>query len=405
MMILLLISAFLAALTAASPFPQGGTITRQPPKWRLNPYLEYTSYCTSTSTRLWTQEAIPTPPPDVITVTRYRKVTKKLVHKAVDCGPCAYIDVVERVTDFDHPHPGYIGPTDFKYVTKTLKTTITFTHVHCSGWKVPPPRMQDAKKKRELGAGGDEMMEYVDFDNDAGVITQGGEDCTARVLQVPKLNIGPTRTIFTTTTTTDRIVNCGTCTNHSPIPIPLGVPPVAVFSATVTAVEPYTETELVCGTSTTTSPSSAKPATATTTTITTTASAPYTLTKESIITVTVTRASAESIATTAPAATTAFPAALQGIVSHTDNPFGTILPDCVLTYALQAERQGSTKTVYTSTVTHTKQRVCGQCALVWWSETSEPTVTSFVKTVTKKKPKVETVLVCAEDKPKRAAMS
>ncbi|EHK49102.1 uncharacterized protein TrAtP1_000303 [Trichoderma atroviride] len=295
-----LVAAGLASIAAANPLPQagpsgGGTITRPPPRWRLNPYPEYTSYCTSTSTRIWKQEPIPMPPPDVITVTRYKKLEQELVHKALDCGGCAYLELAMHVTKFDHPHPGYIGPTDFKYVTKELKSTITYTHVHCSGWKVPPPRHQDAKKREIGGGAADELMEYVDFENDSGVLFQGDGDCTARVLQVPKLNIGPTRTIFTTTTTTDRIVNCGTCTNNSPIPIPLGVPPVAVFKTTITAVEPYTETELVCGTPTT-STSIEEPAKATATT-----SAINTITKESITTVTVTKASAESIAAAASA--------------------------------------------------------------------------------------------------------
>lgn len=392
-----LLAAGLASVAAANPLPQrgpsgGGTITRPPP-FLLNPYPEYTSYCTSTSTKIWTQQSIPMPPPDVITITRYKKLESELVHKAVDCGPgCAYVELAMHVTNFDHPHLGYIGPTGFKYVTKELKSTITYTHVHCSGWKVPPPRFQDAKK-RELGGGAaDELMEYVDFENDSGVLVDGGENCTARVLQVPKLNIGPTRTIFTTTTTTDRIVNCGTCTNNSPIPIPLGVPPVAVFKTTVTAVEPYTETELVCGTPTT-STSIEGPAKATATT-----SIINTITKESITTVTVTKASAESIAAAVSATTASSQDTVQGIVSHTDIPVGTILPDCVLTYALQADLQGSTKTVYTSTITHTKHRACGQCALVWWQEPSEPTITSFVETVTKKGAKTETVLVCTEDK-------
>ncbi|KAL7902630.1 hypothetical protein HDV63DRAFT_24536 [Trichoderma sp. SZMC 28014] len=396
-----LLAAGLASIAAANPLPQsgysgGGTITRPPP-FRLNPYPEYTSYCTSTTTKIWTQQPIPMPPPDAITVTLYKKLESELVHKAVDCGPgCAYLELAEHVTVFDHPHLGYHGPTGFRYVTKKLKSTITYTHVHCSGWKIPPPIFQDAKK-RELGGGAaDELMEYADFENDSGVLLDGGEDCTARVLQVPKLNIGPTRTIFTTTTTTDRIVNCGTCTNNSPIPIPLGVPPVAVFKTTITAVEPYTETELVCGTPTT-STSIEEPAKAT---ATTTTSVPYTITKESITTITVTKASAESIAgvVSASATTASSQDKVLSIVSHTDIPVGTILPDCVLTYALQADHQGSTKTVYTSTVTQTKHRACGQCALVWWQEPSEPTVTSFVETVTKKGAKTETVLVCSEDK-------
>ncbi|KAM0257866.1 hypothetical protein ACHAQJ_004170 [Trichoderma viride] len=109
----------------------------------------------------------------------------------------------------------------------------------------------ESDRKRDL-EGVNKVVDLVkfEFDDDADTRVffqgQGSENCTARVLQVPKLNLGPTRTIFTTTTTASRIVNCGTCTNASPVPIPLGVPPVAIFHTTVTATEPFTATELVC---------------------------------------------------------------------------------------------------------------------------------------------------------------
>jgi hypothetical protein len=226
----------------------------------------------------------------------------------------------------------------------------------------------------------DEVMDFVEFDDDAGVLFQGdeNENCTARVFQVPKINLGPTRTIFTTTTTASRIVNCGTCTNASPIPIPLGVPPVAIFKTTVTATEPFTATELVCGT--TTDVLSQVP-------------------KQSATTLAPTKASPQSVAAAiTTTAATLSQASLQNIVASTDIPSGTFMPDCVLSYALQADRLDSTSTVYTSTVTRTIHRACGPCALVWWTAPPhEPTVTSFVKTVTKKGPKTETVLICSDD--------
>ncbi|KAL7795157.1 hypothetical protein V8C37DRAFT_45459 [Trichoderma ceciliae] len=300
------------------------------------------------------------------------------IKPALIVGALAYITVGNPLPQWGHPwseHTSYCT-TSFEVVTAAERAT--FARKYCSGFSKLPLEASDRRRNvRRL----DEAMDFVDFDDDAGVLFQGdeddGENCTARVFQVPKINLGPTRTVFTTTTTASRIVDCGTCTNASPIPIPLGVPPVAIFKTTVTAKEPYTETELVCGATT---------------------NAPSEITKEGVVTVNISEASPRMVVATA-ATTTAAPSQVsaQSIVASTDFPSGIVVPDCVLSYALQLDRLDLTSTVYTSTVTRTSHRACGPCALVWWTAPHEHTITSFVKTVTKKEPKVVTALACSDD--------
>ncbi|RFU76808.1 hypothetical protein TARUN_5394 [Trichoderma arundinaceum] len=346
----------LACVTAANPLPQNV---------RVDPLPDITAYCTSTSFVNLLPQATPTAP-TVVTVTRHTVAV--LEQTAVDCGGCAHLEVRKRVPDFDHAHANHPLPTSFETVVAAEPTTLT--RKYCSGFSKLPPREPD---RRRVVGGMDELMDFVQFDDDTGMLFQGdeGENCTARVLQVPKINLGPTRTVFTTTKTTSRVVNCGTCTNASPVPIPLGVPPVAIFTTTITAKEPFTETELVCGNTTST---------------------PSEVVKHSIVTVTVSPASAPNVA----AATTPSEASVPSIVTSTDFPKGVPTPDCFLTYALQPDRLDSISSVFTSTVTHTSRRVCGPCALIWWTAPYDHTITSFSKTVTKKEPMTETALACED---------
>ncbi|KAH6610136.1 hypothetical protein Trco_000156 [Trichoderma cornu-damae] len=340
----MVLSIKLALLMGALPlFAAGNPLPQRP---------EFASYCTSTSFATLLPRATPALPA-VVTVTRHTAAVLEQVE--VDCGGCAFLEVAKVTVDAGGPLP-----TSFETVTAAGPTT--FTRKYCSGFSRLPS--QELGRRRNVG-GVDNVLHFAESDDDSGVLLQGddGENCTARILQAPEFNLGPTRTVYTTTTTALRIVNCGACTNVSPISIPLGVPPVAVFTTTITAKEPYTDTEFVCGT-TTDAPSRATGA----------------------VTLAVNQISSQQAATPA-----------QSIVTSTDFPSGIPTPECILSYALQPDRLDSTLTVFTSTVTHTSHRVCGPCALVWWTAAHEHTVSSFVKTVTKKRPKVETALVCSDD--------
>ncbi|CAG9977929.1 unnamed protein product [Clonostachys byssicola] len=71
--------------------------------------------------------------------------------------------------------------------------------------------------------------------------------CQSVLPILPKFTFGPTRTIFTTTTTHTSTVDCGFCEDVVPVMMPLGIPPVVLFNATTTASIPYVTTEYECG--------------------------------------------------------------------------------------------------------------------------------------------------------------
>ncbi|QPH04694.1 hypothetical protein C2857_001904 [Epichloe festucae Fl1] len=71
--------------------------------------------------------------------------------------------------------------------------------------------------------------------------------CTKTIFGIPPWTAGPTRTIWTTTTTSTKYVDCGGCTAVARSYLPLGPGPVLLFTTTVTAAEPKTTSVLACG--------------------------------------------------------------------------------------------------------------------------------------------------------------
>lgn len=71
--------------------------------------------------------------------------------------------------------------------------------------------------------------------------------CTKTIFGIPPWTTGPTRTIWTTTTTSTKYVDCGGCTAVAKSFLPLGPGPVLLFTTTVTAAEPRTTSVLACG--------------------------------------------------------------------------------------------------------------------------------------------------------------
>ncbi|OAQ62207.1 hypothetical protein VFPPC_07140 [Pochonia chlamydosporia 170] len=84
--------------------------------------------------------------------------------------------------------------------------------------------------------------------------------CTTVIPILPAWTWGPTRTIWTTTTTATAHVDCGLCTAIARTYLNLGVPPVVIFNDTTTVAVPSTTTVLRCAT--TTSIATATPASA-----------------------------------------------------------------------------------------------------------------------------------------------
>ncbi|KOS22652.1 hypothetical protein ESCO_003640 [Escovopsis weberi] len=73
-----------------------------------------------------------------------------------------------------------------------------------------------------------------------------GTACTATVLALPDVHLGPTSTVFPSTSTAIRSVDCGACAAVTTSQFRVGVLPVVQFTATVTADAPATVTSFAC---------------------------------------------------------------------------------------------------------------------------------------------------------------
>ncbi|GAB0133427.1 hypothetical protein EsDP_00001837 [Epichloe bromicola] len=71
--------------------------------------------------------------------------------------------------------------------------------------------------------------------------------CTKTIFGIPPWTAGLTRTIWTTTTTSTKYVDCGGCTAVAESYFPYGPGPVLLFTTAVTAAEPKTTSVLACG--------------------------------------------------------------------------------------------------------------------------------------------------------------
>ncbi|KAG6176718.1 hypothetical protein E4U25_007403 [Claviceps purpurea] len=73
--------------------------------------------------------------------------------------------------------------------------------------------------------------------------------CTTTLYELPPFIWGPTRTIWTTTTTSTESINCGPCTAVTTAIIPDGPGPVVHFNTTITEKRPSPATAFACKTS------------------------------------------------------------------------------------------------------------------------------------------------------------
>ncbi|KAJ2906328.1 hypothetical protein MKZ38_002044 [Zalerion maritima] len=71
-------------------------------------------------------------------------------------------------------------------------------------------------------------------------------DCTAYVLSVEHFTMGPTSTMWATTTTDTMWIDCGECTDAAYFHRIGGLGPVVIYNTTVTATEPSSTTGVVC---------------------------------------------------------------------------------------------------------------------------------------------------------------
>ncbi|KAG5973557.1 hypothetical protein E4U55_000419 [Claviceps digitariae] len=70
--------------------------------------------------------------------------------------------------------------------------------------------------------------------------------CTVTIYELPKFNIGPTKTVWTKTATATDPVECGLCDHVTTAWFPDGPGPVAHFTTTITEAMPTTVTTYTC---------------------------------------------------------------------------------------------------------------------------------------------------------------
>ncbi|UKZ80430.1 hypothetical protein TrVFT333_008191 [Trichoderma virens FT-333] len=290
------------------------------------------------------------PMPSVVTITK--QLTIVVSNVAVDCihGPI--------------PTPPPKPTCDMN----NLLRPVTSTRQYCGGHVDLPPRGREFEHENEEEDNEEEDDEEDideddddededDEDDDSHLEPRLSEDCTAQVMEGPSITIWPTLTMHTTTTTVSRYVNCGPCTNVSPIPYySPGIEPVVKFSTTVTAIQPFTTTVLECEPRATRAdeflerdfgvPGMFPPA------------IPTLITK---------------IDPWPPA-----------ITSYTDYPAGATVATCARIYHLFPSRLGRTRKIYTATHTSTAHKDCGDCALIWATGEYPVPVGPLPTTVTKK---------------------
>ncbi|KAG6016241.1 hypothetical protein E4U54_001912 [Claviceps lovelessii] len=90
--------------------------------------------------------------------------------------------------------------------------------------------------------------DFIDFHLPTQPVQTAG--CTLTMWELPQFNLGPTRTVYTTTTTATDAVDCGICTAVTTALFPDGPGPVAHFTTTVTEPYPTTVTDYKCATPT-----------------------------------------------------------------------------------------------------------------------------------------------------------
>ncbi|KJZ79448.1 hypothetical protein HIM_00917 [Hirsutella minnesotensis 3608] len=82
---------------------------------------------------------------------------------------------------------------------------------------------------------------------DFGVVEQpAASHCTTTVAVLPHFTAGPVKTVWTSTETAIRIMDCGACDAVDLRYIPLGPGPVVFFTTTVTAATPSITNVLQC---------------------------------------------------------------------------------------------------------------------------------------------------------------
>ncbi|TFB04750.1 hypothetical protein CCMA1212_003063 [Trichoderma ghanense] len=325
------------------------------------------STCTTTS---WVDLAPPAAvaSPTAVTVTKYSTVVYQ--HTAVDCGGCGHLQVATRVQD------------SLPVETVSLAGAATITSGYCAGHGFFPSIMENREHMRRHFEMVD-PLEYDANDGDSGVLIQGDdddEDCTASVMEGPFfIDMNETSVAFMTTVTLTRTINCGSCTNASPVPLRARPPPhLGPYKATTTIDAPYKTTELICGK-----------------TLHTDAVEGKKKKKKQSKSKKPSKTKPPKKTKPTPTVTETWPPPLE---VHTVYGKGRTTAECFYNYALYPDRLDHTRKIWTSTFTSVAHKKCDHCGLIWFTAPYDPPVPEsvFTTTVFKKGRKTATAMACSD---------
>ncbi|KAH6880378.1 hypothetical protein B0T10DRAFT_551613 [Thelonectria olida] len=75
---------------------------------------------------------------------------------------------------------------------------------------------------------------------------RNSDTCPTTIHILPPMTAGPTRTVWTTTSTQTVTIDCGGCTTYSVSYVHLGPGPVVIYTTTTTVAQPSVTTALKC---------------------------------------------------------------------------------------------------------------------------------------------------------------
>lgn len=284
-----------------------------------------------------------------------------------DCGGCSYIHTDTLFIDYAYP-PGPSAPT---MAVETAKEPAVTTKYSCQpsspgsidhgAFGAPKPQMPMARGsasewRADWKAG--KSVVRRDVNNIKSHPHKLPQLCTKRVLELPQFTHGPTFTRWTSTSTRTRTVDCGHCRHVEPTYLPIGVPPVVNFNATVTATEPSIATVFACATTQWPKGASHK------------------------------RSEVESSVHYYQA---------PPFTAHTVTPEGVPNPQCTTQAVVSPEVPNGVETIYEATETYTSTADCDKCILEWSTAVLEFFAPiRITSTVTASAPTTSTVVTCAK---------
>lgn len=172
------------------------------------------------------------------TVTVHTATTTSRV--AVDCGGCSHLHTGKVMINYLYPS----GPRPMVIETLEALEPSVVTVAHCASPRPDQPAAPRLPAAVMTPAPVAAERRQPGLDNDD---KSSATSCPKRLFHAPHFTWGPTRTVWTSTTTVTQEVDCGGCSDLQIVHLPFGPGPAVFFNTTVTATTASTTTVAACG--------------------------------------------------------------------------------------------------------------------------------------------------------------